>query len=236
MREPVFPVKSGPHPYALAAATSDENHSARDWLEKRELALWSSFGSPRRKEQFLLGRIAAKRALNTVAKGHAPRETALLPGYYGQPVWCDLPWLTSLTHSGDGKRSIAIAVTGSPAFPITLDLEPLNSDASRLRSLRQRLPADERSDHPTPENAIIGAWSAKECLGKALGTGIGVAPEVLALRRTKSGPTKAVYHFKSLPQFQVTQWKKHGWLLSLLSAKGSAVPPGLSAWFASVVR
>ncbi len=232
----IFIAKMGPHPFALAAAHAWEKLTVREWLDREERKLWNSFGSARRQEHFLLGRVAAKRALLALEKGHLPTKTALLPGHLGQPTWRDLSWRTSLTHSGSGEDSIAMAVTGAPTLPLALDLEALSPERNRLSLLRRRLPAAERFSTPNPMAAVIGVWSAKECLGKVLGTGIGVAPSVLALQRIHSTRRQSAYQFKAVPQFQVTQWERNGWLLSFLGPKGIEVPRGLPAWFQSVVR
>jgi len=233
---PIFQSKSGPHSLCLAAATSGENLRPKDWLTREELTLYESFASPRRREHFLLGRVSAKRTLMALGGRGSPKRMALLPGHLGQPVWQGLGWRTSLTHSGSAETSIAMAVSSSAALPLTLDLEALTPERSRVSLLRRRLPAAERFSTPNPTAAVVGVWSAKECLGKVLGTGIGIAPAVLAVQRVQSGPRQNVYHFKSVPQFHVTQWERDGWLLSFLCPRDISVPRGLPSWFQSVVR
>ena len=231
MRKNPFAFKASLHgfAYALGTASRAEGVTAARWLDGAERKLVRGYLSEKRKLNFLLGRVAAKRGAAALGSKPRPTSLSLLPGVYGQPVWKTLPWETSITHSGP----LAFAVSTAAGLPMTIDLESLDeASVKRGQALMKRLSPAEKKLLPRHPAAFLCLWSAKECLGKWLRTGISVAPSVLEISAVHSAGACREIHFKSFPQVKVTQWELGGWLFSLLTPKESAVPGELVTWLA----
>lgn len=232
MRKPSFTFKASLHglPYALSVASQGEGLTPTSWLTGAERKLVGGYLSEKRRLNFLLGRVAAKRGARALGTRGRPATLALLPGLLGQPVWRDLPWETSLTHSGP----FAFAVSSGGGLPLTVDLESLDgATVKRGQGMVKRLTPSERKLLPRHPGAFLCLWSAKECLGKWLRTGISVAPSVLEVSSIEGVGAYREIQFKSFPQVKVTQWELGDWLFSFLTPKESAVPGELVTWLAT---
>ncbi len=214
---------------ALGFAHQEEKPKAQEWLSLPERKLWKAFRSTKRREHFLLGRVAAKRSAIALDPALKANRISLLPGILGQPVWSECLWETSITHS----EGMAFAVSATRGVPVTIDLEPLAAhSAQRVGLLRKRLTRKEKLLSGISERDVIGVWSAKECLGKALRTGISVAHEVLELSGIEKASSHRRYCFRAVPQFEVRQWHSSTWVLSLLFPRDLALHNEVSRWVA----
>jgi acyl transferase domain-containing protein len=151
-------------------------------LGRAERETWRSFGSSRRRAEWLMGRTVAKDAVRHYVLERRqvalfPADIAITTDGHGRPVpggealgRLGLSLSLSLAHT-DG---VAVAVVGEPARGVGIDVERL----SRRRG------AYEDAAFTAGERALLGAaggtreeralrlWCAKEAVGKALGRGL----------------------------------------------------------------
>lgn len=203
------------------------------------------FGQPR--ENFTLGRLAAKLALLAMADeagapgGSRPLSPALSPdggkgealalklrsfeimnGGHGEPVVlapADCAFNVSLSH----VNGLGVAVAFPAGQQVGLDLELI--DARRAETVRKGVPlsADEEGwlkVTSLPEaTALLLLWTAREALGKALGCGLACKWETLALREiTTRGPGQFSGSFLHSPQFRCLSWIGREAVMSLAFA------------------
>ena len=156
---------------------------APSFLSPPEMAYLGTLRFPRRREDWLAGRWAAKRLLAAVQHGgepFAPTETALLRSPSGAPVLHHrgrpLPYSLSLSHRAGG---VFCACCPLPGVALGVDLE----------WVEERHPAFYQ-DYFTPAEQAFAAtaephtqsvwftllWSAKEAVLKSLGLGLKVDP------------------------------------------------------------
>jgi enterobactin synthetase component D len=132
--------------------------------DEQELAVLSPRATPRRRRQFLLGRLAARIALRRAGCRQPP---PILRGPRGEPLQ-PRAWLVSITHSGD--LAAAIAAHHHRCKGLGIDLERssrrLSLDVSRTVGL-----PEERTwigNGPGAPRRLLMLFTAKEALYKAL--------------------------------------------------------------------
>jgi malonyl CoA-acyl carrier protein transacylase/4'-phosphopantetheinyl transferase EntD/acyl carrier protein len=170
-------------------------------LGRREREAWRALqGPPRRRIQWLLGRVAAKdavRAFGTITvDGHAQRSRRqrLPADIQIQSDDAGRPYVRLLTSAADGDadapppllsiahtHGTAVALAADPALydGVGVDVEPISETRAGLSDVI--LSPDERSalaaagvelDHEW----VLRVWCAKESAGKALGVGLPGGP------------------------------------------------------------
>ena len=179
-------------------------------LHPREIARLDGMRFERRRTSYLLGRVAAKRALAAYAGLDDPALIEVASGVFGQPVvkvasgsFCDV----SIAHSGGAGIAAAFATE----HPLGIDLEPCrDSSAQVMRSYLTPAELDtvarsgwEGAAGPT------ALWCAREALSKVLRCGLTTAPEILAVAAFDTqGETVATASFKNIMQYKCHLWRR----------------------------
>ena len=237
---------AGPVWFASAGAAELRELPPETFLSEAEVTRASAFkfGPPR--ENFTLGRLAGKLALErggprarelaadvgvrapiAAALGAALRRLEIGNGERGEPVvragdWQSPPLLPTGAADGGWKppaRAVSLSqVNGlgvAAAFPagqkVGLDLELI--DARRAETVRNGVPLSAEEEAwlkatSLPEaTALLLLWTARESLGKALGTGLACKWETLALREIEpTGDGVFTGQFLHHPQFRCVNW------------------------------
>jgi malonyl CoA-acyl carrier protein transacylase/phosphopantetheinyl transferase len=163
-------------------------------LSRREREVWRTMpGSPERRIEWLLARIAAKDAARAVLATRyglalCLPDVEIGADRHGRPLiqgtWtgqvANLPGL-SLSH----KKGIGAALVSERGEGCGIDLEIL--DAGAVETARGALQAEEQACFGPSQSSSDGewplrVWCAKEAVGKALGRGLQGRPENLILR------------------------------------------------------
>ncbi len=160
-------------------------YMARRYLNEPELMEYESL-QPRRRRQWLNGRIAAKDAVRlwlreNVCEELYPKEIRVLTDTQGAPkiqLWgrpsLDFPLYVSLAH----KHHLALAKASRQA--VGVDLEWIESRDEGFMNLA--FSAEELLGLSVDSaEQITRAWVAKESVAKALGTGLGGRPKDFCL-------------------------------------------------------
>ena len=174
-------------------------------LGRSEAKTLAALTSPRRRQSFLLGRIAAKAAILHHRRSSDPLAIEIRSGIFGQPVVaCAGPDPTgvSITHSSAGAAAVAFR----EEHPMGIDFETV--DPAQLDVLRSALTPAERhmaTEDPSGEPvAATALWTAKEALSKVLRCGLTAPFEVLALE-SFNPPAPAFWEgtFVNFAQYQI---------------------------------
>ncbi|MCG8475007.1 MAG: 4'-phosphopantetheinyl transferase superfamily protein [Cytophagales bacterium] len=152
----------------------------KSWLHPEEqLLLNRECLSEKRKNEFLLGRWAAKQAVIEIIPNLRLKEIAVLKGALGQPVLsvpCAENWSVSISHA----ENQAAALLFPEAFPMGLDIECKKSNiyqtVESALSRKERLQVSISSDKNL---CALQIWSAKEALAKVLKLGFSLSPQIL---------------------------------------------------------
>lgn len=197
-------------------------------LSPEEHARWQAFPVVRRRDSFLAGRYAARKALAQVAPDLSGPELIIRQGIFQQPVLSHPRlggWQVSISHT----EGAAFAIAYPHDLPAGADVESVTPDRARRVSAyitsAERLQA-EILDWP-PDCLPLLAWTAREALAKALRTGLtsSLIP-LYALDTVVSHGTTACMTYRHFSQFQALSYVKDGWIWTL------AFPAGLqvSGW------
>ena len=153
-----------------------EYPSSRDWLSPREAEQADAFRFPKRRAEWLLGRLAAKRALAALLAAEEGELAELeirshqdgfpLPFRRGVP----LPVTLSLSH----RAGVALCAVRPGADALGCDVELVERRSEAF--VRDYLDADERARvearHADRDWLVPLLWSAKESALKALRIGL----------------------------------------------------------------
>lgn len=146
-------------------------------LSSDELARYREFSSKTRGQDFLRGRCAAKVALEKfcVSQSIDFPDTTLVTidtNKNGAPYARGFSAGISISHS----RDIAVAIAFDPAYSCGIDVEFFRED--RITTMRKVSPEEVV---PQDLQSVTIAWSAKEALSKALGTGFAIPLDKLKI-------------------------------------------------------
>jgi acyl transferase domain-containing protein/phosphopantetheinyl transferase len=165
-------------------------------LSRRERAHWHALRLPPvRRNEWLLGRIAAKDAVRQYAQQYLgvqlrPADVEVLPDKHGRPVvegaWTrgiGPPPLVSISHSEGG--AVALAGAGERLVGVGVDLERVG----RMRPTTERVAFTDRElqfldkvDLRDREAWALRLWCAKEACAKATGRGFEAGLYAFAIR------------------------------------------------------
>lgn len=176
----------------------------------------------RRQESFLMGRWVAKHAVAGWTGSGEVTDIEIARGVFDQPLvrgpgieGCRV----GLSH--DGHWAVALAFPDS--HPMGIDVETV--DPSRMETIASQLSVDERSwmeSSPDPVLWATALWTAREALSKAVGCGLTVPSEILAVAEFRGiDPGSWTGVFARFSQYQVRTIAVGGTLLSIVLPRRS---------------
>ena len=159
----------------LVCVRTDEA-ATQEILTGGERQLWEGMGRavPKRRQEWLMGRAAGKRAVALLARRRGlevnEAEVEILKDEEGKPVVAaPLGTVVSIAHAGGA----AAAIAAFEPLSVGLDFEPLQRDITRFA--RTAFAEEERRCLEGLGARPVWAlrlWCAKEAAGKALGRGL----------------------------------------------------------------
>lgn len=203
---------------AIAVATSDESLDAEAYLHPNELRMLRGMKFDRRSQTYLLGRIAAKRAILHCTSGDHPTQIEVRAGVFGQPV-CEfaayLGYEVSISHT----QNVALAIAFPAGHQLAIDFE-LCSRTNEIVMKSQTTEVERNSIHLLPlEQPISYAvlWTAKEALAKVLKCGFTVPPHILAVETATMIDGATVSRFKNFSQYKSVSWVTGNFAVSVVA-------------------
>ena len=155
-----------------------------EFLSPGETEQAAGFQFPAKKQGFVLGRLAAKRALGALLEEPDLRRIEICAGIYGQPLVRHPragPVEVTVSHS----HGLAVALAYPAEYPMGIDLENVAAVSAQtvIGELGASPPeltwlAKGGMDEAT---ACCVLWTAREALGKALRIGLNSPLGILAL-------------------------------------------------------
>jgi phosphopantetheinyl transferase len=170
-------------------------------LDDSEQAVWRSIGGPKRRRDWLLGRIAVKDAvrmhlLATRALMMSPREVPIAADTWGRPVPAGailaahgIKLSVSLSHT----NGIAMALAVEPTCGAGIDVERVGRRRGDYAEAAFTAAEISRIDAAGPEHRAERAlrlWCSKEAVAKALGRGLMGNPMNLEATEIDAGMTR----------------------------------------------
>lgn len=153
---------------ALGEATivSDPDVSFLSDVERSYVA---AFRHPKRVDEFVAGRAAARRAIASLVGER--NDIAIERHADGAPKVVGVPVALALSITHASRRAVAVAAEGNA--PLGIDFTP-DTDVARIRRVAERAfpRKNEREMMMEDERATKLAWAVKESIGKALRIGL----------------------------------------------------------------
>jgi 4'-phosphopantetheinyl transferase len=201
-----------------------------EFLAPAEAAYFADLRFLRRQQSFLLGRYAAKLALQCTLQESNPKAIEIGRGVFEQPIVsygsAKTPGVT-ISHCNE----IAVALAFPNGHPMGIDIEQI--DHSRMVAIQSQLsPAECRWARSAEADEITLStlmWTAKEALSKALTCGLMTPMEVLKLSEFYPlGNGTWGGHFQNFAQYKFLGWINPMLAMSVvLPKKSNAVGQGL---------
>jgi 4'-phosphopantetheinyl transferase len=207
---------------------------AAEYLHPTELFYFRGLEFARRRQAYLLGRIAAKRAIASCTSLDDPTALEIQSGIFGQPLVVSAlcPGIeTSISHAAE----YGLAVAFPAGHALGLDIEDCGRtvpDIMRGQMTGSELSAT-RSLGVDEMTALAVLWTAKEALSKILKCGLTVPFPVLAIETASTANGAVVCRFKTFTQYRSLTWLAGGFAVSLVTPWKTEVafdPDFLGRW------
>lgn len=167
----------------------------KEWLETSELDRYHSFGSEKRRHQYVIGRIAAKNAIMKLIDVRDPTQIDISNAKDGHPITENAE--ISITHSNNYAAPIAYSTEST----FGIDIERINEQ--RIKTLSYiSLENEQIKQNPTQ---LTIAWCMKESLSKALLCGFSQPFETFRIKSLQQlANNDATYYatFAHYPQYK----------------------------------
>lgn len=165
-------------------------------LSRCERKVWLSLnGPPKRRTEWLLGRVAAKDAVRLYLKRRygmaiCPADVEITPDEHGCPAvagyWAkDIDGVPALSIAHTGSVAVALVGDRATCSGVGIDVEPIGRMNELLREVtfspeeRDLIPVARASQQ---EEWSTRLWCAKEAVAKAMGRGMVEGPKGLIIR------------------------------------------------------
>ncbi len=201
-----------------------------EFLSEREKEQLREYKFAAKKQDFLLGRLAAKRALGALLPEPDLRRIEIRAGEQGQPL-VQHPRAGSAEVTVSHSHGLAVALAFPAEFPMGVDLETVSavSAGTIIGELQASVPEQAWLAAAAVDDATACCvlWTAREALGKALKTGLNRPLGELSLAGIRAvGAGNWVGRYLNFPQCQCLVQANGGRVMSL-AMPGEAE---LNAW------
>lgn len=188
-------------------------------LSEFEQARFEELLFPLKRRGFLLGRLAAKRALGALLAEPDLRRIEIRSGLFGQPMVhhprADCAEVT-VSHS----QGLAVALAYSGEFPVGVDLETVaTGSADTILGELQISDAEKvwlASETVGRATACGILWTGREALGKSMKIGLSCPLGILSFGHIESAGAAAwIGQYENFPQFRCLSQEIDGRVLSI---------------------
>jgi len=171
------------------------------WLAGDEIKTYESFKAVSRKNEYLAGRVLAKKAVLQTDKTHLPSDIEIATALWGYPLfktkyfsdyWLSIAYTTT---------EVAVLLSQYNTHPVGLDVEQISEENQNV--LQQFLSKYGRAFSLQDMHLY---WSAKEAASKALRTGFTVPEPLFEIEEVKEIGGKYEIKFKNLQRLQAVAW------------------------------
>ncbi|MBW4080574.1 4'-phosphopantetheinyl transferase superfamily protein [Paenibacillus sp. S150] len=181
----------------ISVVTLPPEDGPLDYLSKAEKDQYYSFKYPRRRNSYILGKLAAKMA---VAGEHDDLAGIQVDhGILCQPIVAGRTRGITITHCDD----LGAAIDYDPRLLLGVDMELVDEKAmDALRRITSK--EEEGLIHGLgPEPAFLTLlWTAKEAMSKVIQTGFTVPTELFEIKSCVRGEQGVISQFTNFPQFK----------------------------------
>ena len=192
---------------------------AEEFLDEGEEKQLAGFKFAAKREGYLLGRLAAKRALGALLAEPDLQQIEIRAGVYGQPL-VRHPRAGTAEVTVSHSHGLAVALAYPAEYPMGIDLETIAAVAAQVVIGELEASPPELTWLATggvdAATACCVLWTAREALGKALKIGLNSPLGMLALTEIQAtGENSWSGRYLNFPRCQCLSWIAGGRVLSL---------------------
>jgi 4'-phosphopantetheinyl transferase len=193
---------------------------AEEFLSESEKKQAAEFKFAAKRDGFLLGRLAAKRALSALLAEPDLRQIEIRAGVYGQPL-VRHPRAADVEVTVSHSHGLAVALAYPAEYPMGIDLETTSAVAAQVVIGELEASPPELTWLATggvdAAAACCVLWTAREALGKSLKIGLNSPLGMLALTDIRAGKEAGSWagRYVNFPRCQCLSWIAGGRVLSL---------------------
>jgi phosphopantetheinyl transferase len=207
-------------------------------LTAAEQNYWRTLTAERRQRSFLLGRLAAKRAISRASGDMDPDAVTIDRGVFTQPVVLGpaaaAGWDVSISHTD----SVAVAIAFPRQHPMAIDIE--TAAGERIDAVASQLTESERAAAAAMDcgeaRGMLLQWTMKEALSKVLGCGMMVPFALLETNDLSAATDRWRAVFRHFAQYQACGWVAGNTALSLVLPRNSSLISSPAALLAAARR
>jgi 4'-phosphopantetheinyl transferase EntD len=192
------------------------SHQALHFLHPDEYVCYQALAHPNKKYSYLLGRYCAKQALSLPPFSVQPKDCAIVPGVFGQPVLVSPLYNVHvcLTHCG----SLGGALAYPEAHPMGIDIELM--DEKKIPILKEQMTHEELAQvaYAIQDEAYATTllWTIKEALSKIMRTGLMLPFTLLEISKIAVDGEFVYTQFKNFSQYQACSFMFNRHVCSLI--------------------
>ena len=191
-------------------------------LHPEELSIYRNYQFEKRKQSYLLGRIATKKALMRHNSTFIPTDFYIKSGVFQQPIVCstlNYNIKVSIAHS----NSIGLAIVFSEEHPAGVDIEKV--DVKRLSTIQSSLSSSECAILDSFSIPIsVGytlLWTVKEGLSKIIQTGLTLDFSIMSISDIEPHEDHYVSYFEHFHQYKAYSFFHHEYICSIVFPKNT---------------
>ncbi|QDH19811.1 4'-phosphopantetheinyl transferase family protein [Saccharibacillus brassicae] len=194
-----------------------------DYLQEEELSYYAGLQVEKRRKSFLLGRLCAKKAIQSYSDIENLKRILIRRGIFQQPIvvatLCSNVQV-SITHSND----IGAAIAFSEGCSMGIDIEKISEESEVIESVltqKERNLIQTLSMNSTA--ALYLMWTAKEALSKILKTGFTTPPQVFEIEKIHLHSSYASSEYTNFSQFKATSFQAGDYIVSIVHPKRTLI-------------
>lgn len=185
-----------------------------DYLSAEEKKKYYGFHYPRRRNSYLLGKLAAKMAVAGEQEDLAGIQ--IEHGILCQPLVAGSTRRVSITHCD----TLGAAVDYDPRLLAGVDMELVDEKA--VEAIRRITSSQEEELNNEPGTLLATPlfltllWTAKEAMSKVIQTGFTVPTELFEIKQCSRSGQGIISQFKNFPQFKAVSVLRNEYVYTLV--------------------
>ncbi|MEK4852139.1 4'-phosphopantetheinyl transferase superfamily protein [Paenibacillus sp. FSL H7-0756] len=199
-----------PYRLKLSVVSLPPEGDPLEYLNQEEKDTYFGFQYARRRNSYLLGKLAAKTAV--AEEGEALSGIQIEHGILCQPLVAGRNRKITITHCD----SLGAAVGYDPRLLAGVDMELVDEKAAE--AIRRITSREEEALLPelAAATALTLLWTAKEAMSKVIQTGFTVPTELFELKACTCSGSVVISQFKNFPQFQAVSILRKEYVYTLV--------------------
>lgn len=187
-------------------------------LHPKELVYYQSLSFPLRQNSYLLGRVAAKKAIAQLCPHLTSQKVHISQGVFDFPVVnyeevIAIKAQVSISHC----EHLGVALAFPEEHPMGIDIEEV--DATKQEAMQSQMTDQDLSllhavDKTSPSGVSM-LWCMKEALSKVLKTGLMIDFKLLSLQSLQQSGNSHIATFEHFPQYQAVGYTYGGYACSI---------------------